>query len=107
MRTKPQIATRNDLFRHTMIEVGGNRVVLTEGVQASPDRELIITCVQRFNDFHNGNDPHKERDFGTVLVNNQVYYFKIDYYTPDLKHGADPHVDDYALVLTIMREDEY
>lgn len=107
MRTKAQIATYNDLFRSTMIEGGRHKVVLTPLVAESPDREDIITEVRNFKGWHNGNDPHKEHDFGAVHIRTQTYFFKCDYYTPDFQYGADPHVDDYAIVLTIMHSSEY
>ena len=37
-----------------------------------------------------------------------TYFFKIDYYVPDLSGGAeDPALPETARVLTIMHADEY
>lgn len=106
MRTKAQIATINDVYRHTMIS-DRHKTVMTKGVADSPDREQIISCVQKFSHFTGENDSHKEHDFGSVMVNMETYFFKIDYYDLDHQCGADPQTDDYAIVLTIMRSDEY
>ncbi len=107
MRTSKDIADANDLFRMTMITGPRHKVILTPGVSENKDREQIITCVRNFKDFEIANDPFGEHDFGTVLVNGESYYFKMDYYDKDMENGADPYKDQYTIVLTIMRSDEY
>ena len=101
-----QIAKMNDLLRTTFMT---GRVILTIGVQSSPDREEVITAVREFNDFNNDNDPHREHDFGQVIVNDVKYFWKIDYYDEHYEYGVDPYEDDEKVrrVLTIMRADEY
>jgi hypothetical protein len=107
MRTKEQIAKRNDLFRQTMIRTSVSRVVLTETVASSVDREEIITRVRNFKDFSQDNDPYGEHDLGSFTVNGQKYFFKIDYYDLNFDMGADPYTENYAVLLTIMHASEY
>ena len=106
-KTNDQIAKMNDLFRTTMISVPTRKVVLTEGVADSADREEIITAVRDYTDFNPDNDPYGEHDFGNFVINGVKYFFKIDYYDLSWEYGADPHSESTALLLTIMRADEY
>ncbi len=102
------LAKQNDLFRSTMILTPYHRVVLTQGVATSPDREAIVTAVRAFNEFSKDNDPYGEHDFGKLSVNGKDYFFKIDYYDVNFEYGADTSSPDpFARVLTIMRSDEY
>ncbi len=65
--------------------------------------------VRDFKDFREGNDPHQEHDFECVILENEKFYFKIDYYSPDLHYASeDPSDPDKTYrVLTIMRANEY
>ena len=74
-----QISQKNDLMRKTFI---GCRVLITQGVNALDDKtkERVIEAVQSFNDFNENNDPHKEHDFGKVVVDGEKYFWKFDYY---------------------------
>jgi hypothetical protein len=98
----------NDNFRSTLV---GGRVVMTAGVDALPidTKARVLLAVQSFSDFTKDNDPHGEHDFGEIELGGERYFFKLDYYSPDLAAGsedpADPNVT--ARVLTIMRADEY
>jgi hypothetical protein len=107
MRTSDQIAKSNDLFRTTMINSPRHRIVLTEGVASSIDRELIITKIREFKDFSRDNDPYKEHDFGKVVVNGKDYFFKIDYFDSNYEMGVDHYSEPYALLMTIMLASEY
>jgi hypothetical protein len=55
------------------------------------------------------NDPHGERDFGSLGLRGQRLFWKIDYYDLALEYGspdpADPAVT--RRVLTLMLADEY
>lgn len=98
----------NDEFRRAF---SGGRVVLTAGVAALPADALaeLLRAVRGFNTSDGGKDPHGERDFGKVEINDEAYFWKIDCYDTDLLEGspdpADPAVT--KRVMTIMRSEEY
>ena len=110
-RTDPRLQTIikiNDTLRTTFFTFGGHKVVLTPGISESPDKEDIITAVREFNSFDLFNDPHGEHDFGKVTVNNNEYFWKIDYYDDKLEYGLDPYKHPRCRrVLTIMSVGEY
>jgi hypothetical protein len=90
----------------------GGRLSLTIGVQALlPDQQLaLFRAIRAFDGFDQGNDPHGEHDFGAVdLAGEGKFFFKIDYYAPDMAHGSDDPSDPAKTVrvMTIMRADEY
>ena len=93
----PTTAERYDVLRTTFIT---GKVVMTTGVNALTDEERseVVEAVQRFKDFNENNDPHKEHDFGKVTVKGVAYFWKIDDYRGH---------DGINLVLTLMRADEY
>ena len=59
--------------------------------------------VQGFNDFNENNDPWEEHDFGKVVIDDEEYFWKFDYYDNEYKYFKE----DGNRVLTIMRADEY
>lgn len=103
-----RIRVLNDNFRSTFV---GGQVVMTRGVAELPldvKAHLLLT-VQSFAEFDADNDPHGEHDFGSFELRGESYFFKLDYYSPDLLAGSeDPADPDKTMrVLTIMRADEY
>ena len=108
MRNIEKIAQLNDLLRQTMLT---GRVVMTNGVQQLPQltRQRVISRVQSFIDFNEGNNPHGERDFGAFDEGEECYFWKIDYYDSNLEFlSPDPSNPEITQrVLTIMRADEY
>jgi hypothetical protein len=102
------IAQLNDLLRTTG---HGGRVMVTQGVSALPSDQLfaLMGAIQQFDAFTADNDPYGEHDFGSVQIDGETYFFKIDYYDPDLVQGssdpADPAVT--ARVMTVMLAEEY
>ena len=103
-----RIRELNDALRRTFT---GGRVMLTSGVDALPPdvKAKVLQAVRSFDAFDNSNDPHREHDFGAFEIDDQRYFWKIDYYSPDLQGGsedpADPKVT--TCVLTIMLAWEY
>jgi hypothetical protein len=87
------------------------KVVMTDGVASLPEDALgkVLEHVRHFDEFTIANDPHGEHDFGAFDIGGTNYFWKIDYYSPDMESGsedpADP--DKTTRVLTIMRADEY
>ena len=94
------IARKNDLFRTTFM---GGRVLFTEGVRESEELDEILTAVRTFNMFTPDNDPYGEHDFGKITVNDEDYFFKIDYFDENYQYFKE----DGNRVLTVMRTDEY
>ena len=103
-----RIRELNDAFRKTFV---GGRVMLTAGVNALPDadRAALLDKVRTFDEFTKDNDPHGEHDFGNFVVGSVTYFFKVDYYAPDMEGGSEDPADPEKTtrVLTIMRADEY
>jgi len=94
------VAQKNDLFRQTFI---GCKVVMTEGVAHSSDRENVIGAVRSFAKFSEDNDPYQEHDFGSLEINGTIYFWKFDYYDDNY----ELYQEDGNRVLTIGRMDEY
>ena len=98
----------NDWFRCTL---EGGAVLLTAGIVALGEdmQARIIDAVRTFDDFTHENDPHGEHDFGSLEIEGERIYFKLDYY--DLtramhsEDAADPSATER--VLTIMLASEY
>ena len=101
----------NDRLRATCV---GGAIVCTQGVAAMPEetRRRVMAAVrsfEAFDAFDADNDPHGEHDFGSIEIDGEKLFFKIDYFdkavethSPD---AADPQVT--TRILTIMRADEY
>ena len=100
------IAALNDQARQTFKEC---RVIITEGVQALEDVDVILRQVQLFDAFTPDNDPYGEHDFGSTTLEGTTCFWKIDYYDLDLHmHSPDPSDEIVtARVLTIMLAEEY
>jgi len=66
-------------------------------------------AVQSFSNFTKDNDPHGEHDFGSIKIEGETYFFKIDYYDLAMQFGSENSADpeQTTRVLTIMRADEY
>jgi hypothetical protein len=107
-RPMNKIAFLNDELRRTFAR---GKVVMTQGVASLPEEMLTIVLerVRRFDEFTPENDPHGEHDFGSFDVAGVTYFFKVDYYSPDMEGGSEDPSDPSKTVrvLTIMRADEY
>jgi hypothetical protein len=103
-----RIRELNDLLRRTFT---GGKVVMTDGVAALSEGNLalLLEKVRSFDKFTNDNDPYGEHDFGSVELEGVTYFFKHDYYAPDMDGGSEDPADPTKTtrVLTIMRADEY
>jgi hypothetical protein len=104
-----KIRSLNDGFRRNLV-LGGT-VLLTPGVTSLESDRLaqLLDAVRKFDKFTPDNDPHGEHDFGSIDLDSDRYFFKIDYYdlrrTMGSPDPADPTVTQR--VMTIMRADEY
>jgi hypothetical protein len=85
-----KIASLNDSFRRTLT---GGLVVLTPGVESLPSKDRIIEAVRTYQ-FQGIDDdnPYGENDFGTVTIEGEKYFFKIDYYDRNLEPEVSPIV---------------
>lgn len=102
------IAKLNDAFRQTF---GGGRVMKTDGVDALSNevQQKLIAEIKAFSKFEKGNDPYCEHDFGSIKLDGETFFWKIDYYDLAMSQGSvDPTNDDATVrVLTIMCANEY
>lgn len=103
-----RIAVLNDQLRKTL---GKGHVVITSGVAALGDYAIaqILKAAANFDGFCEDNDPHGERDFGSLDVQGHSIFFKIDYYDLSMSmHSPDPADPNVTCrVLTLMLADEY
>jgi hypothetical protein len=103
-----KIAALNDNFRQTF---RGGKIALTEGVQdlSVEDRLHLFTAVRGHDTFEPDNDPYGEHDFGTIELNEEKYFFKIDYYDSEMEMGSEDPADPTVTtrLMTLMRADEY
>jgi hypothetical protein len=103
-----RIRRLNDDFRQSFI---GGRVLVTPTIRSLPieTNAAVLERVRTFADFNPENDPSSEHDFGTIELEGETYFFKIDYYAPDMQSGSEDPADPEKTVrvLTIMRADEY
>jgi hypothetical protein len=106
-----KIAALNDELRGTLVTSVRGKVVMTAGVAALPEEQVtqVLERVRDFDEFTNENDPHGEHDFGSFEIAGVTYFFKVDYYIPDMEGGSEDPADPTKTtrVLTIMRADEY
>ncbi len=102
-----QIAALNDALRRRP----GPGWTVTAGVADLGDALVAqaVAAIGTFDDFDPDNDPHGERDFGTLRIGGRRLFWKIDYYDLALKFGS-PDPADVAVarrVLTLMLASEY
>ena len=71
--------------------------------------ERLVAAVRSFAEFDRGNDPYDEHDFGSVRIDGETIYWKIDYYNESLSAGSEApwDSDQCARVMTIMLANEY
>ena len=104
-----KIAELNDRFRKGDLTHG--RIVGSEIFSnLNPDRQLaLIRLVRAFDDFRPENDPYGEHDFGSIEVEGDKWFFKIDYYDKNLEYGSEDPSDPTQTrrVMTIMHCSEY
>ncbi len=103
-----RIRNLNDQFR-TRFE--GGRVLMTRGVSAlaGNTQAQVLLAIRNFDDFTEDNGPFSAHEFGSVQVDGETVFFKIDAYDVNMEYGspnpADPEVT--RRVLTILLAAEY
>ena len=106
-----QIAHLNDAFRRAGPVDGRGQWVFTAGVGDLPALTKVsaIIRVMQHRAFTVDNDPHGEHDFGSFRVEGKRFFWKIDYYDPNLEFGSEDPADPAKTkrVLTLMLAREY
>ena len=120
-----RIARLNDLARRA-IGVACTAVA-TVGFRSLPasDQSRVRELIETYDAFDDNNDPHGERDFGTIYQlgdgrwttdrprvrddERERVFWKFDYYDRDLQFGSEDAANPAVTrrVLTIMLSDEY
>ena len=106
--TTSRIRELNDRFRTEGLAPG--QWVLTRGVaeKGSAFVILAVQAVRQFDAFTQGDDPYGEHDFGAFNLAGERLFWKIDYYDPSLRCGAeDTASPDTTRVLTMGLASEY
>lgn len=72
-------------------------------------RDLHFTDPRKESHDPEDNDPYGERDFGSIELEGERYFWKIDYYDRTLRFGAEDPADtsETMRVLTLMHASEY
>jgi hypothetical protein len=101
-----EIRRLNDAFRTTLT---GGGLILTRGIVGRSDTRAILERVKSFSEFDEGNDPHREHDFGAFEYDSDSIFWKIDCYDSSMNYGSeDPADPDLTTrVLTVMLAEEY
>ena len=116
------IARLNDLARKAMGLAC--HAVATQGFRALPaaDQSRVRELIETFDAFTLDNDPHGERDFGTIYQTSdgrwttarpnrarETVFWKIDYFDRELKWWSEDPANPAITrrLLTIMLAEEY
>ena len=120
-----RIARLNDLARSAMGVAC--TAVATVGFRSLPeaDQSCVRELIETFDVFYEDNDPHGERDFGTIYQlgdsrwtterprlredERERVFWKLDYYDRAMRFASEDAADPARTrrVLTIMLSDEY
>ena len=120
-----RIARLNDLARSAMGVAC--TAVATVGFRSLPeaDQSCVRELIETFDAFDEDNDPHGERDFGTIYQladghwtterprvrddERERVFWKLDYYDRAMRFASEDAADPAQTrrVLTIMLSDEY
>ena len=110
MTASPKIRELNDQLRASLSSPLG-QWVLTPGItDKGPDFVArVVRHVITFSDFTEDNDPHGEHYFGSIPVDGETVFWKIDYYDLTLTAGSEDPADPARTrrVLTLMLASEY
>jgi len=122
---RERIARLNDLARRAMGVAC--TAVATVGFRSLPeaDQSCVRELIETFDAFTEDNDPHGERDFGTIYQladgrwtterprlredERERVFWKLDYYDRQMRFASDDAANPAVTrrVLTIMLSDEY
>ena len=106
-----RIAEINDAFRKGQGCSG--RWLITSGVTARGSLfvDKALAAVALFDAFTSNNDPYGEHDFGSIEIDDETLFWKIDYYQTSSGYSAGAeNPEDTAKtdrVLTVTLAEEY
>jgi len=114
MSAHSKLAEQNDAFRRGcewLPPLRGAKLH-TDGIDVLGLETVldIWARVKAYNEFNESNDPYGEHDFGSFdHPHAGKVFWKIDYYSPDLKYGSEDPNDPAKThrVLTVMLAKEY
>ena len=103
-----QIAETNDQVRQTVMR---DRLMITSGIRrlSHDTQNKIFAAIETYDDFKPSNDPHKEHDFGSIKIDGNSVFWKVDYFDNDLEYHS-PDVLNRSVtrrVLIVMLAEEY
>jgi Protein of unknown function (DUF3768) len=107
--TASTIAHLNDRFRKGDRKLGVQRTTDMVRALSSEQQQELFRLVRMFDQFDEGNDPHGERDFGTIYMDEEKYFWKIDYFDLEMEYQSEDPSDSAVTrrVMTIMHSSEY
>jgi Protein of unknown function (DUF3768) len=107
--TATTIAELNDRFRKGDRTLGKHMASVLVNALTSEQQQELTRLVRVFDTFTEGNDTYAERDFGSVEMDGEKYFWKIDYYDTEFEYGAeDPSDPRYTRrVMTLLHSSEY
>lgn len=96
----------NDTLR---IHGRGGCTMVTPGVSERVAQSKILEAVRTFDAFTPDNDPYGEHDFGSITIDGETFFWKIDAYDQSLTAGSPDPTNPAVTcrVLTIMHASEY
>ena len=103
-----RVRALNDDLRATF--TGGRIVVTAAFLSLAADLQArAMQRVRTFKDFDADNDPHHEHDMAFLEEGGERFFFKVDYYAPDMQYGSDDPADPAKTcrVMTIGLASDY
>ena len=113
------IAEQNDKFRKHVIDFFGAPPTVIPGMmvktQSVADMNIVnlaqlLAEIVTYDAFSEESDTYGEHDFGSVEIDGDTFFWKIDYYADDsLTYGSEDPADPAKTyrVLTVMLASEY
>jgi Protein of unknown function (DUF3768) len=107
--TATTIAELNDRFRKGDRTLGKHMASVLVNALTSEQQQELTRLVRVFDKFDEGNDPYGERDFGSVEMDGEKYFWKTDYYDLNYEYGSEDPSDPTVTrrVMTILHSSEH
>jgi len=104
-----KIRILNDQLRQR--RVGGEIVFVGDlALENTPElKDAILDALAAYDAFDEGDDPYQEHDFGSIEVNGEKMFWKIDYFGVDRLHLTEDATDPAKTVrlLQVMYARDY
>ncbi len=114
LTTAEKIARLNDRLRQGDTQLGEIRITRTVKALPHEQQQKLLQLVREFNSFESDNNPYGERDFLTLKLDQQNYFFKIDYFdrqawlnNREVASASPEDPDRTWRVATLMHSDDY